>query len=42
MGKRKKRGKKRVLDLQHSLAQTDGGGMTTHAAKLMACKTPER
>ena len=36
MGKRKKRGKKRVLDLQHSLAQTGGGGMTTHAAKLMA------
>ena len=36
MGKRKKRGKKRVLDLQHSLEQAGEGGMTTHFAKLMA------
>ena len=36
MGKRKKSGKKRVQDLQSSLAQASGGRMTTHAAKLMA------
>ena len=35
MSKRKKSGKKRVHDLQHSLVQTDGGGMTTLAAELM-------
>ena len=36
MGKRKKRGKKRVLDLQHSLEQAGEGGMTAHFAKMLA------
>ena len=35
MSKRKTSGKKRVLDLQSSLAPVSGGGMTTHFAKLM-------
>ena len=35
MGKRKKGGKKRVQDLQSSLAQAGGGKMTTLAAELM-------
>ena len=35
MGKRKKRGKKRVLDLQSSLAQADDGQMTTQFASML-------
>ena len=35
MAKRKKSGKKRVQDLQSSLAQSGDGGMTSHFSKMM-------
>lgn len=35
MGRQKESGKKRVLDLQHTLEQTGEGGMTTHFAKSL-------